>query len=92
MTCSWNNHCDLSETTAEINSLEDLLNELDEFLEDCAGVEAFSISLDGCDDCFSWDDEDLPRSKDIGDVWNKVQKQIKQWFNNIVDTHGTCNR
>lgn len=86
LNCAWADSSATADKDIDVNSLNDLYKELEDFFEDACGmtaVELFGIVLEDDEDSleFQWDNYELSRSKDLSDVWNnKVKKDIKKFF------------
>ena len=80
--CSWASGCGNGETEMEVDSFDDFVAKLEKFFDGMCGmtaVESFGVYCD--DEEYEWDNCDLPRNKDLTDVWKKVKKDLEIFFN-----------
>ena len=86
--CYWADNCADAEDTFDVSSVDGLLDELVGFFEECcglSGVEGFDIDCVDNEfnvdiDPYGWSNENLRRNRDLSDVWDKVKKEIKEYF------------
>ena len=84
--CSWANGCGHGKDTIEVDSFDALVAELEKFFEEMcgmSGVDSFYAWGEG-DAGYEWDNEDLPRNKDLRNVWNSVKKDLEVFFDECV--------
>ena len=80
--CSWANHCGHGKDTIETDTFEAFIAELEKFFEEMCGmscVDSFYAWGEG-DAGFEWDNDSLPRNRDLSDVWKSVKKDLKVFF------------
>ena len=80
--CSWAGHCAHGKDTIEVDSFDALIAELEKFFEDMcgmSGVDSFYVYCD--DEGYEWDNDYLPRNKDLSNVWKSVKKELNDFFN-----------
>ena len=96
--CSWADYCASVDDTIEATSYDELFQKMEDFFGEACGMTAvgsFDIyaehRVEDGDDVLSpgtycWDNENLKRSQDLSDVWNKVKKDIKEkWGEEYFD-------
>lgn len=80
--CCWGNHSTRCEDTLDVSSFDNFIKQLEDFLAVSCGVTAVdSFNVNFCGECFYWDNDTLPRNKDLSDVWNGVEKDLKEFWN-----------
>ena len=87
--CSWADGCGHGEGTIEVDSFDAFATELEKFFEDMcgmSGVESFGVYCD--DEEYEWDNYDLPRNRDLTDVWSSVEKDLEIFFNAVTEDKG----
>ena len=80
--CSWANGCGHGEVTIEVDSFDDFVARLERFFDGMCGmtaVESFGVYCG--DKEYDWDNYDLPRNRDLSDVWSSVEKELNDFFN-----------
>ena len=86
--CSWANHCANEEGEIEADNYESLFEKLKEFFDEAcgfSGVESFDVYPveDSVQSEYYWSNEDLPRSKNLSNVWRSVQNEIKEEIGDV---------
>ena len=80
--CSWANGCGHGKDTIEVDSFNALIAELEKFFEEMCGMSAVDSFCVYCDDeGYEWDNDYLPRNKNLRNVWNSVKKDLEIFFN-----------
>ena len=80
--CSWADGRGSGGKKIEVDSFDDFVAELEKFFDGMcgmSGVESFGVYCD--DEEYEWDNYDLPRNRDLTDVWKKVEKDLEIFFN-----------
>lgn len=81
--CGWANGCGHGEDTIEVDSFDDFVAKFERFFDGMCGmsaVDSFYAFGEG-DAGHEWDNEGLPRNKDLSNVWKTKKKDLEIFFN-----------
>jgi len=100
VTCSCGDVNSLDSMTVEVNSIDELITEIEGFFEDEGGIEKVkSFFVEPCSDedkgrCpggYEWDINEVKKHQTLEDVWKGECQGIKNWFGELFIKGGNDN-